>query len=87
MTISFNVPAGIEETLRRTGCDPSEAIKEAALVELYRRRQIAHYQLAEGLGIGRIATDEVLKRHDVPLDITVEELRAEAESLRRDRGR
>lgn len=86
MTISFDVPSDIEATLRSQGHDPSITIKEAALVELYRRRAISRRQLTEGLGLERLEVDAVLKRHDMPLDLTVDELRAEVESLRRARG-
>lgn len=87
MTISFDMPGDIEATLRSRGRDPNMAVKEAALVGLYRRREISRLQLTQGLGLERLEVDAVLKRHDVPLDITVDELRAEVESLRRDRGR
>jgi hypothetical protein len=87
MTISFDVPPAIEELLRQSGQSPSDAVKEAALVDLYRRRKLTHHQLSEALGLQRLETDGVLKRHDVPLDITIEELEREIEGLRADRGR
>ncbi|CAG1010018.1 hypothetical protein PHYC_03783 [Phycisphaerales bacterium] len=87
MTISLNLPKEIEDVLRRRGSDPGKIVLDAALVDLYRRHEITHHQLATALGLGRLAVDEVLKRHNVPLDISVEELREEVASLRRDRGR
>lgn len=86
MTISFSLPRDIENLLRESAEDPSSAIKEAALVDLYRMERITHHQLAEALGVGRIETDEILKRHDVPIDLTAEEFRAELSSLRKDLG-
>lgn len=73
MTIRFSLPPQIEEVLRESGQEPSDAAKEAAMVELYRLRRITHHQLTEALGIDRIETDAVLKRHDMPLDLTVAE--------------
>lgn len=82
MTICFEVPKEIEEQVRSTGTDPARAAKELFLVELYRQRQVTHHQLSEALGLNRIEVDGVLKRHDVPLDITLEQFKVEAASLR-----
>ena len=87
MTISFTLPAEIEKLIRDGGEEPITALKEAALVELYRLRRITHHQLGGALGVSRLETDAILKRHDVPLDLSPEELRAELESLREDLGR
>jgi hypothetical protein len=87
MTISFDLPPQIERALRESGQEPSLAAKEAALVELYRLRRITHHQLAEALGISRLETDGLLKRHDVPLDLTVAEFHEELTELRRGLGR
>lgn len=81
MTIAFDLPPEIENALRQEGRDPSQAMKEAGLVELYRRRSISRRELGVALGLSRLETEALLKRHDVPLDQTVEELRAELESL------
>ena len=83
MTIEFDVPPEIENALRREGRDPSEALKEAALVELYRRGAVGHHELGIALGLSRIQTDDLLKKHDVPLNISVEELRADLRTLHR----
>lgn len=68
--------------LRQSGQEPSAAAKEAALVELYRLQRITHHQLSEALGLHRLETDLVLKRHDVPLDLTLAELRVELSNIR-----
>lgn len=80
-TIRFDLPDAIERSLRTHGRGPSEVLKEAALVELYRRREITRHQLGEGLGLGRIATDEVLRRREITLEMTGDDLRGEVESL------
>jgi hypothetical protein len=87
MTVSFDLPIEIETALRSGGRDPSAVLKEAALVDLYRQGAITQQQLCDGLGMNRIQVDAVLKRHDVPIDQTVEELRSEFDALRRDDGR
>jgi len=87
MTVTFSVPPEIERALRSAGRDPGEALKEAALIDLYRRSAIGYLQLSEALGLSRLETDAMLKRHDVPIDVTVEELRAELDSLRVDDDR
>ena len=83
MEIRFEVPAFIEDVLRAMGDDPNEVAKELVLVDLYRKEQITHHQLAEALGLGRYETDGVLKRHGVDYGLTLEDYQAEVESLRR----
>jgi len=82
MTISFEIPRNIEQELSASEADLSGEAREAFLVELYRQERIMHHQLAEALGLGRIETDGVLKRHKVPSGPTLEELRVEIGSLR-----
>jgi predicted HTH domain antitoxin len=82
MTISFEIPSEIEQELGGNGADLNGEAREAFLVELYRQGRITHYQLAEALGLNRYETDGVLKRHKVWLELTPEELAAQAASLR-----
>ncbi len=82
MTISFEIPGDIEAQLRSTGTDLNQAAKESLLVDLYRQKQITHYQISQALGLNRYEVDGLLKRHDVPLDLSIEEFRTEAASLR-----
>jgi hypothetical protein len=87
MTVSFDLPSEIESSLRAGGRDLSAILKEAALVDLYRRGAVTQQQLCDALGLNRIQVDAVLKQHDVPIDQTVEELREELDSLHRNTGR
>jgi predicted HTH domain antitoxin len=82
MTISFEIPQDIEQQLQSAGADLDQTAKEAFLVELYRQKQISHHQISQALGLNRYEVDGLLKRHDVPLDLTIEEFRTEAASLR-----
>jgi hypothetical protein len=82
MNITFEIPTEIEEVLQSTGTDPGRAAKESLLVELYRQRRITHHQLGEALDLNRYEVDGVLKRHNVLLDLSLEDFDAEAASLR-----
>ncbi len=82
MTINFELPQSIEQELRTNGADLNREAKEACLVELYRRHRISQHQLAEALGLSRVEADGVLKKHEVWLEMTSEDLAAQAASLR-----
>jgi len=69
MSVSFDLPEGIEKQLRDELGDLDQAAKEAALVELYRLGKLSHGRLAECLGTSRYDTDAVLKRHNVTGDL------------------
>ena len=82
-TISFQLPDSIVDQLRHDLGDLDVAVKEAALIELYRQGQLSHGKLAVGLGLSRYETDGVLKRHNVVEDqLTREELEQQVDALR-----
>jgi hypothetical protein len=81
MKIVFEIPTDIAEVLHSSGADPGRTAKESLLVELYRQRNITHYQLGEALGLNLYEVDGVLKRYNVVLDLGLEEFNAEAASL------
>lgn len=82
--VTFELPASVEQQLRRELGDLNVVAKEAALVELYRQGQLSHGKLAESLGISRYETDAVLKRHHVDEDLlTREELDEQIRGLRK----
>ena len=84
MSISFDLPASVEDQLRRELADLDVVAKEAALVELYRQERITHHQLGLSLGLERHETDGLLKRHKVVEDLPrAEELAEEIATLRR----
>ncbi len=83
MTITFEIPHEIEQDILIDGADIHTAAREAFLVELYRLRKISQHQLGMALGIDDYVTDDILKRHGVALEISVEEQRAEADSFRK----
>jgi len=84
VSISFDLPASVEDQLRRELADLDVVAKEAALVELYRQERITHHQLGLSLGLERHETDGLLKRHKVVEDLPrAEELAEQILSLRR----
>lgn len=84
MTIRFELPAEVEQLLRREFRDLDQAAKEAALVELYRQAKLTHHQLSQALALSRFETDALLKRHHVTEDLlSVEEFNRQADDLRR----
>ncbi len=83
MTVSFDLPSSIQEVVASLGPDVSETIKEAALVDLYRREVISHVQLTAALGLSRLEVDRVLKAHGVYHPITIAQHDADLEALRR----
>jgi predicted HTH domain antitoxin len=82
MTIHFEIPNDIERELASNGADPNREAREAFLVELYRQDRITHHQLAEALGLSRLETEGVLKRHKISSGVTANEMRAQAAALR-----
>jgi predicted HTH domain antitoxin len=82
MTIHFDIPREIEQRVRGSEADLNRRAREAFLVELYRDDEITIGQLGEALGLDPYETDGLLKRYGVALELSVDELRAEAEALR-----
>ena len=77
MTISFDLPADVEASLRHQFSDLDRVAKESALVELYRQDKISQPELSRALGVTRLETEAVLKRHNVTEDLpTNEEIEA-----------
>lgn len=75
MTLTIQLPDDLEQRLRAEVPNLEAEAKEALLIELYRQDKITRPQLSQALGIGRIATDGVLKKHNVTEDmLTFEEL-------------
>jgi hypothetical protein len=61
MTLHLDIPDAVRDVLAQNGRDPAQAAREAILVELYRRGEITHRQLAEFLGLDRVALDGLLR--------------------------
>jgi hypothetical protein len=83
MAITFELPREIEKSLREEVGDLGQAAKEALLVDLYRQEKLTHHELATALGLSAMETDGVLKKHEVFLEMTAEDVIAESEGLRK----
>jgi predicted HTH domain antitoxin len=86
MHISFEIPTEIEQEVSGSVADLNAEAREAYLVNLYREDRIAHHQLAQALGLSRLETEGVLKRHQVSSGVTAAEMRAQAAALREGLG-
>jgi hypothetical protein len=83
MTIRFDLPQSIEDSLKSGGLDPSRVVLEAALVELYRQDRIYRVDLGDALGLTRLEVDALLKRHNVTEDLqSLEEYEHDMERFR-----
>jgi len=84
MTVSFQLPSEMEQSLRHDVPNLDGEAKEAFLVSLYRRGRISHVVLADLLGLDRFETEDVLRMHHVTEDLgTLEEYLADAQSLQK----
>ena len=82
MTITFDLPADVEQALRKSTDDVAATARETCLVGLFRQGKITQFQLRQALGVSRFEIDEVLKRHEIFLDQTAEEVIRESEGIR-----
>src|SRR3954471_18819234 len=83
MTITVDVPEEVASYLSEQGQDVSRAALELILLEAYREHKITTAQLRRLLGFeSRYELDGFLKRRQVWLDYTIEDLDREAEGTR-----
>jgi len=73
MAVTFDLPTDIEQNLRHVLGDLDGAAKEAALVELYRQDTLTQHELSIALGLTRLETEAVLKKHNVTEDLATAE--------------
>ena len=79
MTLRIPIPEDLSEPLvRRLHQDAREAIA----VRLYKEGELSHGQFASYLGIDRGQVDELLARHGVADEFTVDEIAEQARALR-----
>jgi hypothetical protein len=83
MSVTITLPAEVESRLRAASPDLDSEAKEALLIELYRQEKLTRYELSLGLGISRLETDGVLKKHNVTEDLpSIEELEEDLRQAR-----
>lgn len=82
--ISIDFPADVEEKLRRHVQDLDADVKDAYVIELFRRGHLSHYELSRILGMDRFDTDAWLKRHNVfEGSLTMADLESDRQTLAR----
>lgn len=87
LRLTIDLPAGIEERLRRETPDLAKDAKEAYALELFRRGRLGHRELAEVLGLDRVEADAFLQRHRVyEGSLTMKDLDADRATLARIAG-
>ena len=83
-TVRLDLPPDVEQRLRCETSDLSEEVKEAYVLELFRRGKLSHYELSRILGLDRFETDAYLKRHNIfEGSLTQEDLEADFQTLRK----
>ncbi len=88
LNVTLNLPADLEERLRRETPNLDADVKEAYALELFRRGTLSHYELSQALGLDRFETDAFLKRRGVfEGSLTFEDLELQREALDRVLGR
>jgi hypothetical protein len=84
LNVTLNLPADLEEKLRRETPNLDADVREAYLLELFRRERLSHYELSRVLGLDRFETDAWLKRHGVfEGSLTMADLEADRQTLDR----
>ena len=82
MSVCIELPAQLEESLRRQVADLDQMAKESLLVDLYRQERLSKHQLATALGLDRFEVNDVLNRHHVTEDLpTVDEILRDAAAI------
>jgi len=88
LRVTLDLPADLEEKLRRESPNLDAEVKEAYALELFRRGRLSHYELSRVLGLDRFETDAYLKRHNVfEGSLTMADLEADRETLDRVMGK
>jgi predicted HTH domain antitoxin len=83
MQVTVDLPDDIARCLQEKQPDLAQSLMEAIAVEAVRDGTISGGRAAEMLGISRDEMDAILKRADVYLDYTLEDLEHDRETHRR----
>jgi len=84
LRVTLDLPADLEEKLRRESPNLDADVKEAYALELFRRGKLSHCELSRVLGLDRFETDAYLKRQNVfEGSLTMADLEADRETLDR----
>ncbi len=84
LNVTLDLPADLEEKVRRETTNLDVEVKEAYALELFRRGMFGHFELSRVLGLDRCETDAWLKRHQVfEGSLTMADLEADRQTLDR----
>ncbi len=84
LNVKLDLPADLVEKLCRETPNLDADVKEAYLLELFRRGKLSHYELSRALGLDRFETVAWLKRHKVFAgSLTMADLEADRQTLDR----
>lgn len=74
MEVTVNIPDNIARQLEPSGGDLSRRALEALAIEGYRREELSLGQVAEMLGLSIDEANGLLKEHNIPLNLTLEDI-------------
>lgn len=84
LTIKLELPPDLEQKLLAETADLSAEVKEAYVLELFRRGRLSHFELSQILGLDRFETDAYLKTHNVlEGSLTMDDLEEQRRTLDR----
>ena len=87
LKVTLDLPAEVEERLRRETPNLDADVKETYALELFRQGKLSHYELSRVLGLDRFATDAYLQQHKVfEGSLTMADLEADRQTLDRVMG-
>jgi len=88
LNVTLDLPAEVEEKLRRENVNLNTDVKEAYALELFRRGKLTHHELSLVLGLDHFETDAYLKRHKVfEGSLTMADLQSDHQTLDRVMGK
>ena len=83
MSVSFDLPSGVEKQLQVAFGDLGQAAKQSLLADAYRRGQISIGGLAKTLDMGVIEAQQWLADQGVPQNYGLEAYRADMRTIER----
>jgi hypothetical protein len=80
--VTLDLPSDLLERLQHESADLQADVKEAFLLDLFRRGKLTHFELSQALGLDRFETDAYLKKHNVyEGSLTMEDLENDRKTL------
>jgi predicted HTH domain antitoxin len=84
MALTIQLPADVEQRLRKDSPNLDVEARETIAIDLFRKGKLSHFELSKMLGLDRSQTDAYLKQHNiVEGSLTMEDLNEQGEILDR----